>query len=49
MDFQEWVKSQFKLTKLENGRIHFQTPCINYTFSPEDFEILKKIILEFDE
>lgn len=49
MNFKEWVKSQFKLIKLESGKIKFKTPCIDYTLTPEDLEILKEIILDFDE
>ena len=38
--------SQFKVTKLENGRICFQTPIINYTFTKEDWGKLKEKINE---
>ena len=48
MNYREWVASQFKLTKLENGRVCFRTPCIDYTFSEEDFEFIRSLFLEFE-
>lgn len=48
MDFQEWVKSQFSLEILKNGRISFKTPCITYSFTEEEFEFLKKLFNEFN-
>ena len=48
MNYKEWVASQFKLTLLENGRVCFRTPCINYTFSKEDFEFIRSLFLELE-
>ena len=48
MSFKEWSESQFDLTKLENGKIQFKTPCIDYTFDTELLKYLKKLFNEFD-
>ena len=41
MNYKEWVASQFELRMTEDGRVCFKTPCSYYTFSKEDFEIIR--------
>ena len=48
MNFKEWVASQFELRMTEDGRVCFKTPCIYYTFSKEDFEIVREMFLNFE-
>ena len=38
--------SQFCVSKLENGRVCFQTPMINYTFTKEEWKKIKEKINE---
>ena len=48
MNYREWVASQFELRMTEDGRVCFKTPCSYYTFSKEDFEIIREMFLNFE-
>ena len=48
MNYREWVASQFELKMTEDGRVCFKTPCSYYTFSKEDFEIVREMFLNFE-